>query len=232
MKDTLFNGKDYRPDLFVFDDQVARVFPDMINRSVPGYSAIISMIGNITERFSKPNTYLYDLGCSLGAAATMMASHSQCQVIGVDSSSAMIERANRYSSDNLRFLCDDITQLELQPASIIVLNFTLQFIPINQRKPLLKKLFNCLIPGGVLILSEKICFEDDRYNQLMIDLHHQFKRDNGYSDMEIANKRNALEHVLLPETKSTHQTRLHDCGFSHIDAWFQCYNFTSLIALK
>ena len=234
-RDTLYASGQQSVDMFTFDHKVADVFPDMINRSVPGYSAILSMIGDITERFAQDNSYCYDLGCSLGAASVAMAKHlqvSDCRVIGIDNSQAMIERCQQLDIHNIDFYCKDITQQAIQRASVVVLNFTLQFIPLEHRQALLKVIYDGLLPGGVLVLSEKVCFEDSQHQQLMTDLHHQFKRDNGYSDLEIAQKRTALENVLLPETIEQHKTRLIECGFSQADLWFQCFNFSSFIALK
>ena len=89
-----------------------------------------------------------------------------------------------------------------------------------------------LVDQGVLILSEKIQFSDERSEQLFVDLHHDFKRGNGYSDLEISQKRDALEHVLIPETIEAHRERLLAAGFSRVETWFQCFNFVSLVAFR
>ncbi len=234
-KDTIYASEKSTVDLFQFDDQVANVFPDMISRSVPGYNAIIAMIGDITKRFSQSHSYCYDLGCSLGAASKVMSEHitrDHCEIIAIDNSPAMIERCQGYNIPKTTFICSDILEVSLSPASIVVLNFTLQFIPLDLRDQLLMKISKALLPGGVLILSEKICFDNPDYQELMTELHHQFKRDNGYSDLEIAQKRTALEKVLIPESVATHKNRLANCGFQQIEQWFQCFNFASFIAIK
>lgn len=130
------------------------------------------------------------------------------------------------------FYCEDICDTPIHNASLVVMNFTLQFIPLEKRQALLHKIATGLLPGGVLVLSEKVAFEDEQHQQLMIDLHHNFKRANGYSELEISQKRSALEDVLIPETLATHRQRLKDAGFSSVDVWFQCFNFASLIAIK
>ena len=117
-------------------------------------------------------------------------------------------------------------------ASVVVFNFTLQFIPPAQRDALLARIGSAMRPGGVLVLSEKIRFEDEHLQALNTDLHHAFKRANGYSDLEISQKRSALENVLVPETIATHQQRLRNAGFTSVDVWFQCFNFASLVAIK
>ena len=112
------------------------------------------------------------------------------------------------------------------------MNFTLQFIAPEARNTLMARIANSLLPGGALILSEKVCFDDTTVNDLHIDMYHAFKSANGYSELEISQKRNALENVLVPDTLDTHQNRLKDAGFSHSTVWFQCFNFASIIAIK
>ena len=221
---------------FEFNHKVAKVFPDMIKRSVPGYATIVSMTGLLAEKYSKEETVIYDLGCSLGASTFAMAEKvsSKIPIIGIDCAQAMIDRSKalEHPYKNTQFVCTDITKIDFEPASVIVLNFTLQFIPLEQREELMKRLSNALIPGGILIISEKIRFEDAEVNQLNIEMHENFKRLNGYSDMEIAQKRAALEEVLKPETVSEHKKRLAKAKFRQQDLWFQCFNFVSMIAIK
>jgi tRNA (cmo5U34)-methyltransferase len=129
-------------------------------------------------------------------------------------------------------VCDDIRNVEITEASVVVLNFTLQFIPLDERAMLLEKIAEGMRPGGVLILSEKVVFNDVHLNGLLSDIHHDFKRAHGYSDLEISQKRSALENVLIPETISTHRDRLLNAGFTSVDVWFQCFNFMSMLAVK
>ena len=225
---------------FAFDEQVAAVFPDMIKRSVPGYSTVIAMTGVLAGQYAQKNSNCYDLGCSLGESTYAMMQQIKspgCKVIGVDNSAQMLGkcRTNLEAHDsNLDFelVCDDILQVDLKEASIVVLNYTLQFIDIEQRGAFINKVFQSLRPGGILLLSEKISFDDPEQNSRMIDMHHQFKKANGYSDLEISQKRTALENVLLPEKIEEHTKRLNAAGFIDIDIWFQCFNFISLIAHK
>jgi tRNA (cmo5U34)-methyltransferase len=225
---------------FVFDQTVVDVFPDMIKRSVPGYATIINMIGNLAERYVQGGSYCYDLGCSLGAATLAMRHRiraADCKIIGVDNSAAMIERCQQIMAADsgeipVELVCANIQDVKLQQASMAVLNFTLQFITVEQRLGVLAGIANGLLPGGVLILSEKVVFEDEPHQQLMTELHHNFKRAQGYSDLEIAQKRTAIENVLIPETLQTHRDRLRQAGFRSVDVWFQCFNFASLIAIK
>ena len=240
--DKLFASPISKVDDFRFDDAVARVFPDMIKRSVPGYHTIIESIGVIAGHYAQPGTLIYDLGCSLGAATQSMRRHlpqNGCRIIAVDNAEAMSERCREYLSAQDAMLEEaipaevvtaDINTLTLQPCSMVVLNFTLQFIPPHQRLALLQRIRKALLPGGVLVLSEKLNFTDSQTQNALESLHYAFKRANGYSELEIAQKRTAIENVMRPDPLEVHQQRLRDAGFSHSHLWFQCLNFCSMIA--
>lgn len=225
---------------FRFDETVAAIFPDMINRSVPGYATVVSVIGVIAAEYARPGTRIYDLGCSLGAATLSMIRQveiSDIEFIGIDNSQAMLDRCQEYLARDghegrVSLICSDLQDVPIENASVVVLNFTLQFVPREQRDEILRRIYEGLAPGGVLILSEKICFEDAGTDESMIKLHHDFKRLHGYSELEISQKRQALENVLLPESHQMHIDRLHKAGFSSVETWFQCLNFTSLLAHK
>jgi|AntDeeMetagen192_2_1112575.scaffolds.fasta_scaffold00136_15 tRNA (cmo5U34)-methyltransferase len=237
--DTVYSEPGINTEPFSFDEAVARVFPDMIRRSVPGYTTIVPMIGLIAARFARPGTACYDLGCSLGAV-TLAMRHSipdtDARIIAVDNAESMIERCQHYIALDdgplpVELMCADIREIDYQPASVVALNFTLQFIPVAERAPLLTRLRKSLEPGGALILSEKIAFADSDEQALHEALHRDFKRAQGYSEMEISRKRNALEEVLIPETLETHRQRLLDAGFARVTLWQQSLNFVSLLAL-
>jgi tRNA (cmo5U34)-methyltransferase len=240
MKDHIYSSPVGEISNFNFDATVAKVFPDMIQRSVPGYQAIISAIGLLADRFTQPHSNCYDLGCSLGAATLSMRHqirHRDCQIIAVDNSPAMISQCHQLIAADqatipVKIQCADICEILIENASVIVLNFTLQFIPIIDRLTFLEKIYQGLLPGGILILSEKLKFTDTEQQVLQTDLHHAFKKHQGYSDLEISQKRTALENVLIPETLSAHEQRLSKAGFSSAEVWFQYFNFASLIALK
>lgn len=225
---------------FQFDESVVSVFPDMIRRSVPGYAAIISMIGILAEKHAAPGSNCYDLGCSLGAATLSMRHHiphKDCRIIGIDNSPSMIDHCRQIvagddASVPVSLLCEDLRQTSIENASMVVLNFTLQFIAPADRKYILDKIYAGMRPGAVLVLSEKIAFADPHLDALYIEMHHHFKRANGYSELEISQKRTALENVLLPETLEMHQQRISGAGFRHSDVWFQCFNFVSILAIK
>lgn len=238
-RDTLF---DTEQDVgsFVFDQNVVDVFPDMIKRSVPGYSTIIHMVGQLAERYAQSGSRCYDLGCSLGASTLAMRHRIQAadvNIYAIDNSSEMIRRCQQVlDADSydipVTLMCRDLQSAIIRNASVVVMNFTLQFISPAERDDLVARIYAGMRPGGVFILSEKLSFEDEHHKQLMTDLHHYFKKTNGYSDLEIAQKRNAIENVLIPETLETHKTRLSNAGFIGTELWFQCFNFASLLAFK
>ncbi|MCK3656299.1 tRNA (uridine-5-oxyacetic acid methyl ester)(34) synthase TrmP [Pasteurellaceae bacterium Macca] len=239
-KDTLFSAPIEKLGDFTFDESVAEVFPDMIQRSVPGYSNIITAIGMLAARFVSENSNVYDLGCSRGAGILAIRRNITQQgvnIIGVDNSEPMVERCRRHleayhSEIPVEILCEDIRQVEIKNASMVVLNFTLQFLPPDDRLALLRKIYQGLKPNGVLVLSEKFTFADEKMNELLIDLHHTFKRANGYSELEVSQKRTALENVMRTDSIDTHKSRLQQAGFSQIELWFQCFNFGSMVAVK
>lgn len=225
---------------FRFDHEVVAVFPDMIRRSVPGYETMVAMTGTIAERCALPGTQCYDLGCSLGASTLALRrgiGARDCAIIAADNAPAMIERCRAViAADSapapVELRLGDVRDIHFTNASVVVLNFTLQFIPPADRGPLIAAIAAGLVPGGVLVLSEKIAFADPGLDALMTDLHHAFKRANGYSELEVSQKRTALENVLVPETLDTHRARLRDAGFGAVDVWFQCFNFASLLAFR
>jgi tRNA (cmo5U34)-methyltransferase len=239
-RDSLYAKPLGQLERFTFDEAVVRVFPDMIRRSVPGYSTIIAMTGLLAGRYAQDNSHCYDLGCSLGASTLAMRQQlegKQCRIIAVDNSEAMLERcASVIGSDvhntPVELINSDIRHTDIKNASVVVLNFTLQFIAPEERLRIMQTIADGMLPGGILILSEKIIFDDPHLQDLNTDLHHEFKRANGYSDLEISQKRSALENFLQAETLNTHRQRLQQAGFSSIDVWFQCFNFASMVAIR
>ncbi len=229
-------------DRFRFDEAVTAVFPDMINRSVPGYQVVVQMLGVLAKMFVKDKTNVYDLGCSLGAASVSILEairqNSDVDLIAVDNSAAMVsqlrENLSRFdtASNRITLLQDDIQNIDISTASMVVLNYTLQFIPPDQRQNVIKKIYAGIIPGGCLVISEKILFDDEQEGQYLNDQHLVFKKSNGYSNLEISQKRSSLENVLISETIDQHRQRLLDAGFSECYKWFQCCNFVSLVAIK
>lgn len=247
-RDQLFEQQPQGMSDFVFDRRVVKVFPDMINRSVPGYGLILPMIGVLARRCVQPDSQVYDLGCSLGAVSRVIEQSVRApgvRIIAVDNSGEMLQQFRQDLQDSseqgagedpdrptIELLQDDISNTPIENASLSVLNFTLQFIERERRQELLQRIAAGTRPGGALVLSEKIRFADPAEQALQTDWHHDFKRAQGYSDLEIARKRDALERVLLPDTETEHLERLKAAGWSQTVRWFQCFNFVSYLAIR
>ncbi|MEW9891338.1 MAG: carboxy-S-adenosyl-L-methionine synthase CmoA [Candidatus Symbiodolus clandestinus] len=240
LPDRLFDLPQANIPHFCFDESVAAAFSDMAQRSIPGYQTIVDRLGGLAKRLMQPNSYAYDLGCSLGTASLAIYHHlpyPDCTIVAVDSSAAMVSRCQQQvaaiqAQSTIQVVQADITSTNIVQASLVVLNFTLQFLAPIQRLSLLQRIYQGLLPGGVLVLSEKFAFIDPKVHQLLDELHLDFKREHGYSDLAITQKRSALERVMLIDTLETHQKRLHKAGFQHSNLWFQYLNFGSLIAWK
>lgn len=241
-KDRLYDSEITQPEDFLFDERVVRVFPDMINRSVPGYGQLVPMIGMLARRYAQARSNLYDLGCSLGAvalAAGFAVRAAGIRIIAVDNSADMVRHLETLLADEARappvpidVVHQDIRQTPIENASVVVLNFTLQFIAPEDRQELISRIASGLNPGGVLILSEKLRFADSTEQSLLTQWHHDFKRAQGYTELEIARKRDALENVMKPDSLEQHRDRLSQAGFLRVVQWFQGLGFVSLAAFR
>jgi tRNA (cmo5U34)-methyltransferase len=240
IKDRLFDTEINKPADFVFDERVVKVFPDMIRRSVPGYGLIIPMIGLLSRRYAQPDSVIYDLGCSLGAATLAIrtaVNEKDVRIVAVDNSAEMVARFRDILEVDegavpVELQQKDICDVSVENASVVILNLTLQFLEPGKRLDLLRRIALGMNPDGMLLLTEKIHFKDNREQQLQTTWHHDFKRAQGYSELEISGKRNALENILKPDTGAEHFQRLHEAGFRHAYRWFQCFSFTSFIAFR
>jgi len=237
MRDEIYKDK-MDISRFTFDQKVVDVFDDMVLRSVPGYKQMIELIGLAGRNYPVINSNVYDLGCSTGAVTLSIASNLKSEsikIFSVDNSPEMINQCQRNLSNigtNIQYVCDDIANIEFENASLIILNLTLQFIEPKNRLSLIKKMFNSLLPGGALIVSEKIIHKNNKTNKDLINLHELFKKENGYSETEIAQKRKAIEEVLIPESIEQHLERLKCAGFKRPLIQMQCINFASFLAVK
>ncbi|BHH82136.1 carboxy-S-adenosyl-L-methionine synthase CmoA [Desulforhopalus sp. 52FAK] len=238
-KDTLFDVDTIQED-FVFNQRVVEVFDDMIDRSVPFYRQVIESSAELLGRFTRENDVIYDLGCSTGSSILECArilGGRELTFVGIDNSAPMLEKATlkaelHRKKDVVSFAHEDITEFSHSGAGAIILNYTLQFIRPLQREQFLKKLFQNLRPGGILLVSEKVLSHNSRLNREYIDIYHSFKKSRGYSELEIAKKREALENILIPFSINENRNMLKTCGFESVETYFQWFNFASFIALK
>jgi tRNA (cmo5U34)-methyltransferase len=242
-KDTVYKAQaPHEP--FRFNAAVADVFPDMLRRSIPGYEASLEAIGSLAARYAEAGSNCYDLGCSLGAASLAMRQGIRaegCRIVAIDNAPAMIERCRSIVREECLRAPDgtpvdvvegDILDVEISNASMVVLNYTLQFLPLAERDTLIGRIAGGLNDGGLLVLSEKVVDPDPAMEALLVDLHHEHKRRNDYSVLEVSRKRAALENVLIPETVAQHRDRLLRAGFGSAAVWLRYFNFVSIIAIR
>jgi len=238
--DTIFSRPRKPVDPFTFNDEVVRVFDDMITRSVPGYREIILRQAQLAARFYRAGTRIYDLGCSngnFGAALSREMADRPFDMAAVDNSEPMLRSCRHLfkrlpARHRFRLICANIQDIVIRSASVVLVNFTLQFLPVAERDRLIRRIFDGLVPGGLLLLSEKVIHADEFLKELQIEFYYRFKKENGYSELEISQKREALEDVLIPETIETHQKRLKQAGFEKTDIWHKWFNFTAMLAIK
>lgn len=236
LKDKVFAKPLSSVKAFEFDEQVTQVFDDMISRSVPGYQLLVRLIALYADIFVTENSRVYDLGCSTGVVSRVIAQqvkNRNCEIHAIDNSPAMIKNCRQTHSDYpILWRCEDIESVDIDYASMVVMNLTLQFVKPEKRGQLLQKIYHGLQPESVLVISEKVLFEDASTQLTMTELHQAFKKGQGYSDLEISQKRTALEDVLIPDSPNQHQQRLHECGFKRVYEVFRCLNFVSYLAIK
>ena len=238
-KDDIFLGNNC-PTKFEFNSGVAEVFDDMLERSVPLYRECQDLTVNWCKRLATPDRCLYDLGCSTGSLLLLLGESiptiSRVPLIGVDNSAAMLSKAREKLNNfpnSVNFIKANLdASFTFKDSCAIVMNYTLQFIPIENRASLLKKIYESLIPGGGFILNEKVLSENELLCETFVEMHHDFKKGHGYSKMEISKKREALENVLVPLKLSKTMTLVREAGFTTVDIFFKWNNFAGLIALK
>ncbi len=238
-KDTLFK-KSTAPVKFEFNEPVAQVFDDMLERSVPFYKECQQMVIDLALNFAQKNSAVYDLGCSTGTLLRHLVrtipEKQKIRFVGLDNSAAMLNKARGKLKGYLKRCklveADLESAFELADASVVIMNYTLQFIPPKRRAAMLKKIYQGLRPGGGLILIEKVRGESEGLNDLFVEQHHAYKRSQGYSKLEIAKKREALEKVLIPLKPGKHRDLLVGAGFRQVDVFFKWFNFAGFLASK
>jgi tRNA (cmo5U34)-methyltransferase len=239
-KDEVFRDEIEKVSDFKFGANVAKVFDDMVNRSVPFYGEIQRMMAELAADHAREETFVYDLGCSTGTTMIGMNTmvDQDIKFIGIDDSQEMLNKCKSKLmeigfSRPYELRCADLGQgIKIENASVVVLCLTLQFVRPIYRERLLKDIYDGLNPGGVLILVEKILAEENNFNRDFINYYYNYKRRNNYSELEISQKREALENVLVPYKLSENITLLRDQGFAHCEVFFKWYNFAGLVAVK
>ena len=239
-KDKLFNTKREKVEDFNFGKETAEVFDNMLERSIPLYYEQQEMIGEITGEFAQEGTNVYDLGCSTGITLSTITKkiNKKVNIVGIDYSTDMLKKCKEklHGSEyekNLKLICADLNQaILIHNASVVVLNLTLQFVRPLNRENLIKCIYEGLVDKGCLILVEKILGNNSIFNRVFIKLYYDMKKRQGYTEMEIAQKREALENVLIPYRLNENIELLKRNGFKHLDVFFKWYNFCGILAIK
>ena len=238
-KDKVFNQPREASD-FKFGNEVVTVFDDMVSRSVPFYGEIQRMVAEIGKDFAMPESNLYDLGCSTGASLILLDQvvDEKVKFVGLDDSDEMLKKCDKKLQENgikrkYELNYADLNQgIAIENASVVNLCLTLQFIRPLNRERLVQQIYDGMNDNGCLILTEKVLGEDSLFNRLFIKYYYDMKRRHNYSDMEISQKREALENVLIPYKLEENKELLKKCGFKLVDVFFKWYNFCGIIAVK
>ncbi|PIQ21182.1 MAG: carboxy-S-adenosyl-L-methionine synthase CmoA [Cytophagales bacterium CG18_big_fil_WC_8_21_14_2_50_42_9] len=239
-QDEVFKGEINKASDFKFSKKVAQVFDDMVNRSVPFYGEIQRMTAELAADFVQPGTNVYDLGCSTGTTMIGMDTliSPDIHFVGIDDAQEMLDKCDKklqaagFTRSYSLEVADLNTGVNIQNASVVVLCLTLQFIRPIAREKLVKSIIDGMVPGGVLILVEKILAEDSVFNREFIKYYYNMKRRHNYTELEISQKREALENVLVPYKLSENIMLLREAGFGHCETFFKWYNFSGVIAVK
>ncbi len=240
-KDRVFAQKQDKIKPFTFNREVTRVFNDMLGRSVPMYKESIKRQAQMAKVFYQPGSRIYDLGCSngnLGLLVLDQFGQAPCHMVGVDTSPPMIEtykdrlETAAHPDAQVDLVCGPMERVCIKNASVVLINLTLQFLDVKKRDDLMAHIYQGLNPGGILLLTEKTFHSSEVLNENQLAFYRRFKRENGYSDLEISQKRDALEEVLIPDTLEIHLQRLGNAGFTHTDVWLKWFNFAGILALK
>lgn len=239
-KDQVFAIKIERVSPFEFNKEVARVFDDMLNRSVPFYMESIKRQSQLVGEYYQDGSRIYDLGCSHGNIGMLILNRLKGKpfsMVGVDNSKPMIEKykkrlGNHDNIPQIDLVCGFLEDIQIKNASVVLINLTLQFLDMGKRDDLIKKIYQGMNPNGILLLTEKTVHETKMLEDLQIKFYKTFKVENGYSELEISQKRDALDMVLIPDTIETHKNRILKAGFTIFDVWLKWFNFASMIAIK
>ncbi|CAB1275569.1 carboxy-S-adenosyl-L-methionine synthase CmoA [Candidatus Nitrosacidococcus tergens] len=239
-EDHLFKDSSAAIGDFCFDKITASVFDNMVSRSVPFYSEMQRMAGEIAADFAIPGSSLFDLGCATGTTLLQLDSilHPDIYFVGVDNSEDMLEKAKqKFSLQNstrkYKFILTDLHRERIvENASVVIMILTLQFIRPLYRTQVIRSIIEGMRPQSCLIIFEKITVNDSLFNRLFIRYYYNMKKQQGYSEVEIARKREALENVLIPYRPEENRELFAEAGFTHIEEFFRWYNFSGILAVK
>ena len=246
--DKLFEEIDLKTGEFAFDENVARVFDDMISRSIPLYADVQRAAPVLADLLDHDPIKVIDLGCSTGTSLIHLAKSlpgRNLELIGVDNSEPMLAKCRekiaaagakdetlKQRLNRIAVCQDDICSFEFESASVVLMNYTLQFVDTESRPGLLSRICNSLRPGGFLMVSEKVIHEEPAVDDALIELYFEYKRRQGYSELEISRKRDALENVLVPLTIEDNQELIRESGFGRVEVLLKWFNFATFVCYR
>ena len=238
-RDEVFKKESEGLNSFRFNANVAAVFDDMASRSIPMYRMMYESLVKWAAKAPISNcNRIYDIGCSTGTGICLLANHlqRQCQFIGIDTSIDMLNAAKAKLSEignhEIALVHNDAVNYEYEPTSLVILNYTMQFLPISMRERLLQKISDALIPGGILFMSEKLTPEGNSLKKPIEQIYDEYKRSHGYSDIEILEKKKALQDFLIPITEQEHRASLQSVGLTEHETILKWHQFATFIAIK
>jgi tRNA (cmo5U34)-methyltransferase len=220
-----------------FDQDVTAVFDNMLERSIPQYDLMRRLVFYLSRPFVQPGTAIVDLGCSRGGALAPFvdAFGDQCSYIGIDVSEPMLdaarERFAQHSCVSIRS-CDLRSDYPMTDASVTLCVLTLQFVPIEYRLQLVQRMYERTVPGGVVVLVEKLLGATAAIDTVLVQEYLSMKAVNGYSQEQIERKRLSLEGVLVPVTADWNRDLLRQAGFAQVDCFWRYLNFAGFVALR
>lgn len=236
-KDELFEKGPW-PKPFVFNEDVVNIFDNMVSRSIPLYREVLACAAHWAKAYYQAGTRIIDVGCSTGTFLELLGRFLKqpAKLVGIDNSQPMLEKARQKLAEiqqhQVELICENAANCSFENSSVVAINYTLQFLPLQERQKLLQAIYNGLVPGGLLFLSEKIKSPYPQFQET-ITLHYEaFKAHNGYARTEIERKKEALENVLVPLSEAQQLQMLHESGFERVDSLIKLHNFISLVALK
>jgi tRNA (cmo5U34)-methyltransferase len=235
MEDNLFDishqGK------FTFNEDVANVFDDMLNRSIPFYIDNLKLNAKILSKYIKDGDKIYDIGSSTLNFLLYFEQNFniKAKLIGIDSSKPMIIKAKskiKAYNSNINLIFGDIENITIEKSQAIISNYTLQFIAKDKRSKVIDKIFNSLNKNGIFLISEKVISNNQKLNTSLIEIYHNYKQENGYSTTQIEKKKEALENILVPLSLDENISMLKNAGFKEVEVLFKWANFSTFLAIK
>jgi tRNA (cmo5U34)-methyltransferase len=235
--DRLFSKIEPDAGTFSFDENVARVFDDMISRSVPLYADVQRSVPMLVSLLDHAPAKVIDLGCSTGTSLILLSQmlpEHELELVGVDNSQPMLDQCQEKLetvelSHRIETVCDTIQSYAFENASAVLMNYTLQFVPQLDRPAMLRRIRESIRPGGFLLISEKVAHEQPAMDDALVDLYFEYKRRQGYSELEISRKRDALENVLVPLTAESNLQLIRNAGFTRVEVLLKWFNFATFL---